>query len=299
MMSCFKSLRPANRIWSRLLLCQTRGYVERDPKTIKMGNLVFEPEYKRNMPDDGKTPFANLNKMLNVVEADYDKESLKQLMQRKIDVNDIAAQRVDEKTKEKIGKDLAAAYVVVKSGGRIQFAGMDRWIEKKGNHIPLPNYNIPNLKLQVADLTASEIRYEGLAFLEGTSIKMLILTGCKYIDDFCLSRLYKISDTLEFLDISGCFSVTDNGLGALYKLRNLKCLRINNLPNVGNKALVTAFLLNENPELNVLGVDLPLDHDEEMPKTSPEESGQYSDSSTNCTHSSDKPPTESSSGKSS
>lgn len=73
--------------------------------------------------------------------------------------------RVDEKTKEKIGKDLAAAYVVVKSGGRIQFAGMDRWIEKKGNHIPLPNYNIPNLKLQVADLTASHIRYEGLAFL--------------------------------------------------------------------------------------------------------------------------------------
>lgn len=62
---------------------------------------------------------------------------------------------------------------------------------------------------------------------------------------------------------------------------------------------MTAFLLNENPELNVLGVDLPSDHDEEMPKTSPEESGRYLDSSTNCTHSSDKPPTESSSGKSS
>lgn len=73
--------------------------------------------------------------------------------------------RVDAKTKEKIGKDLAAAYVVVKSGGSIQFAGMDRWIEKKGSHIPLPNHNIPNLKLQVADLTGSSIRYEGLAFL--------------------------------------------------------------------------------------------------------------------------------------
>lgn len=88
-----KSLRPANRIWSRLFLCQTRGYVERDPRAIKMGDLVFEPEYNRHMPDDGKTPFVNLNKMLNVVEADFDKESLKQFMQRKIDVNDIAEQR--------------------------------------------------------------------------------------------------------------------------------------------------------------------------------------------------------------
>lgn len=249
---------------------------------------MFEPEYNRHMPDDGKTPFVNLNKMLNVVEADFDKESLKQFMQRKIDVNDIAEQRVDAKTKEKIGKDLAAAYVVVKSGGRIQFAGMDRWIEKKGSHIPLPNHNIPNLKLQVADLTGSSIRYEGLAFLEGTSIKMLILRDCQYIDDFCLSRLYKISNSLEFLDISGCTLVTDNGLAALCKLRNLKGLRINDLPNAGNKALIAAYLLDENPELNVLGVDLPSDHDKEMPETSPEESGQYSDSSTN---SSNKPPT--------
>lgn len=56
-------------------------------------------------------------------------------------------------------------------------------------------------------------------FLEGTSIKMLILRDCQYIDDFCLSRLYKISNTLEFLDISGCTLVTDNGLAALCKLR--------------------------------------------------------------------------------
>lgn len=54
---------------------------------------MLEPEYNRHMPDDGKTPFVNLNKMLNVVEADFDKESLKQFMQRKIDVNDIAEQR--------------------------------------------------------------------------------------------------------------------------------------------------------------------------------------------------------------
>lgn len=48
---------------------------------------------------------------------------------------------------------------------------------------------------------------------------MLILKDCKNIDDFCLSRLYVLSDTLEFLDISGCSLVTDNGLGALQKLK--------------------------------------------------------------------------------
>ena len=51
---------------------------------------------------------------------------------------------------------------------------------------------------------------------------MLILKNCENIDDFCLSRLYLFSDTLEFLDISGCSLVTDNGLGALYKLKWVK-----------------------------------------------------------------------------
>jgi hypothetical protein len=38
--------------------------------------------------------------------------------------------------------------------------------------------------------------------------------------------------------------------------RNLKYLRINDLPNVGNKALVSLLLQEGNPDLTVLGVDL-------------------------------------------
>ena len=38
--------------------------------------------------------------------------------------------------------------------------------------------------------------------------------------------------------------------------RNLKYLRINDLPNVGNKALVSLLLQEDNPDLTVLGVDL-------------------------------------------
>lgn len=43
--------------------------------------------------------------------------------------------------------------------------------------------------------------------------------------------------------------------------RNLKYLRINDLPNAGNKSLVSLLLQEDNPDLTVLGVDLEaLDH---------------------------------------
>lgn len=53
----------------------------------------------------------------------------------------------------------------------------------------------------------------------------------------------------------------------------MKGLRINDLLNVGNKVLIVVYLLDENLELNVFGVDFLLDYDKEMLEILLEESG--------------------------
>lgn len=41
---------------------------------------------------------------------------------------------------------------------------------KEKNHIPLPNHNIPNLKLQITNLTNNSIKYKKLTFLNKNQI---------------------------------------------------------------------------------------------------------------------------------
>lgn len=72
---------------------------------------------------------------------------------------------LDDDTKNRLGVDLAAAQMVLQIGGRVQFAGVDRWIERKGNSSSLPNYRVPDLRLQVVDFTNTKIIYEGLKSL--------------------------------------------------------------------------------------------------------------------------------------
>ena len=38
-------------------------------------------------------------------------------------------------------------------------------------------------------------------------------------NDWCLARMYQFQDSLEFLDISGCWEVTENGLAGLHSLK--------------------------------------------------------------------------------
>ena len=96
---------------------------------------------------------------------------------------------LDDDTKNRLGVDLAAAQMVLQIGGRVQFAGVDRWIERKGNSSSLPNYRVPDLRLQVVDFTNTKIIYEGLKSL-GKNINTLVW----YFQSF--SSVY----TIDFLE---------------------------------------------------------------------------------------------------
>jgi hypothetical protein len=65
----------------------------------------------------------------------------------------------------RLGADLTAAHTVVRLGGQVQFAGYDKWIKVRGDRMPLPNYKVDNLDLQVADFTGTKVLYEGLECL--------------------------------------------------------------------------------------------------------------------------------------
>ncbi|XP_061172740.1 ATP synthase subunit s, mitochondrial-like [Saccostrea echinata] len=251
MLNLRRSFRPVSSLWSELFIGQSRSFADRN-----LGKPLTEPEYMRSFPDDGKSPFINFNKFMMMLDSDFSIKGIRRSIQNMIDIQQRKDQSLDTEKVEKLGADLNAAHSILKVGGRVQFTGLDKWIERQKDRIPLPTNRIDNLFLQVADLTKSTIQYEGLECLRGTSLRMLILKDCKKIDDFCLSRLYMVSDTLEFLDISGCLQVTDNGIGALQKLKNLKYLRMNDLPNAGNKSYISLLLQEENPDLSVLGVDL-------------------------------------------
>ena len=38
-------------------------------------------------------------------------------------------------------------------------------------------------------------------------------------DDWCMAKMYQFQNSLEFLDISGCWEVTENGLACLHSLK--------------------------------------------------------------------------------
>ena len=79
--------------------------------------------------------------------------------------------------------------MVLQTGGRVQFAGVDRWIERKGNSSSLPNYRVPDLRLHVVDFTNTKIIYEGLKSL-GKNVNTLVW----YFQSF--SSVY----TIDFLE---------------------------------------------------------------------------------------------------
>ena len=63
------------------------------------------------------------------------------------------------------GPDLAIAHFVVRLGGAAKFAGLATWFDSKlGNQSQLPGHRVPNLHLEAADCSNTNLLYESFDF---------------------------------------------------------------------------------------------------------------------------------------
>lgn len=153
-----------------------------------------------------------------------------------------------------LGNELAAAHFIVYRNGAVKFFGDDKWIraDSFGNY-SLPVHYDGSKVVEALDCSKMELYYEGFSNLRDLRrLQWLSLQECETIDDWCLdkiSHLYR--DTLVYLDLRDCPNYTFRGLGALYKMNQLKILLVDDI-QVNRSFEMTCLMLQDlNPSLDI------------------------------------------------
>ncbi|CAL4060887.1 unnamed protein product, partial [Meganyctiphanes norvegica] len=157
-----------------------------------------------------------------------------------------------------VGFDLAAAHFIVHRGGRVRFKGADTWTcQDKNGEYSLPGYYKEGIHVEAIDASETSLVYEGLECLSNLRyLKWLSLASCPHVDDWCLDRLCgQYADTLEHLNLSYCWKVTENGISACSRLRNLKTLNLEGMDHVKNIQMLCILLEENNSNLSIEGLD--------------------------------------------
>ncbi|KAK5857991.1 hypothetical protein PBY51_011195 [Eleginops maclovinus] len=138
--------------------------------------------------------------------------------------------KVDYERIQTVGPDRAAAEWLLRCGAKVRFQGLDRW---QHDYNALPPGPLGRFKIQGIDATESCIMYRGFEHLDGLQhLEEIKLKRCIYIEDACLERLSCIENlqqSLLSMEVVSCGNVTDKGLIALHKLRNLERLLLSDL----------------------------------------------------------------------
>uniref|UniRef100_A0A3B3CTL8 Distal membrane arm assembly component 2 like n=1 Tax=Oryzias melastigma TaxID=30732 RepID=A0A3B3CTL8_ORYME len=198
--------------------------------------------------------------------------------------------KVDHDRIRAVGPDRAAAEWLLRCGAKVRFQGFDRW-HLDYNALPtgpLGRYKIQAIDATESCImvrgfehldpmdrkwachvieacrhgqhvyeTAPELIVhciygnvrEGLEHLE--EIK---LCRCMYIQDACLERLSSIQNlqqSLFMMELVSCGNVTDKGVVALHRLRNLEYLFLSDLPGIKDRQATVDRLQRALPRLDV------------------------------------------------
>ncbi|XP_061699467.1 ATP synthase subunit s, mitochondrial [Syngnathoides biaculeatus] len=160
--------------------------------------------------------------------------------------------KVDYERIKAVGPDRAASEWLLRCGAKVRFLGLDRW---HGDYNALPTGPLGRFKIQAIDATESCIMYRGFDHLEGLDhVEEVKLNKCVYIEDACLERfcsLENLQRSVFMMEVVSCGNVTDKGLVALHKLRNLEYLFLSDLPGVKDKHNTVERLKTALPRLDI------------------------------------------------
>ncbi|XP_051063476.1 distal membrane-arm assembly complex protein 2-like [Phodopus roborovskii] len=149
---------------------------------------------------------------------------------------------------EKYGPYVTGALFILKQGGAVKFQDKE-WIRpnERGN-FPTEFLKLQAVPVEAVDASGCAINYQGMN-------NLLSLQHCPNVDDWCLSRLYLLADSLQELSLAGCPQVSEQGLACLHHLQNLRRLDISDLPAVSHPALTQILVEEMLPHCEVLGTD--------------------------------------------
>lgn len=170
------------------------------------------------------------------------------------EMKDIFLQSYIPERNQILGNELAAAHFIVYRGGAVKFHNDDRWIKAdKYNNYSLPKFYQEGLKLEAIDCTDMNLYYEGLVNLRDLEdVRWLSINGCEKLDDWGLDRISNIfSHSLVYLDLRNCSNITENGIGTLYKMQNLKILYLDDFLRSTTYEMTCLLLQEVNPSLDI------------------------------------------------
>ncbi|XP_070698498.1 ATP synthase subunit s, mitochondrial [Pempheris klunzingeri] len=167
--------------------------------------------------------------------------------------------KVDHDRIQAVGPDRAAAEWLLRCGAKVRFQGFERW---HNDYNGLPTGPLGRYKIQGIDATDSCIMHRGFDYLDGLKhVEEIKFSKCIYIEDTCLEKLSSVEnlqESLYMLEVVSCGNVTDKGLIALHKLRNLEYLFLSDLPGIRDKHTTVDRLQTALPRLEI-ALDLDLD----------------------------------------
>ncbi|XP_006023135.1 ATP synthase subunit s, mitochondrial [Alligator sinensis] len=160
--------------------------------------------------------------------------------------------KVDYERIQAVGPDRAASEWLLRCGALVRFQGYEKW---QRDYNGLPTGPLGKYKIQAIDATESCIMCRGFDYLDGLEhVEEMKLCKCIYIQDECLQRLSQtmnLQKSLLRLEIISCGNVTDRGIIALQKLRNLEYLFLSDLPAIRQRETTVQILKKSLPSLEV------------------------------------------------
>ena len=158
-----------------------------------------------------------------------------------------------------LGPDLAAAHFLLARGCRVKFTCHPEWTEpfQRYDHSHVPHTYVPGFNLEGIEAQDSQLIYEGFSTLRNLQhLKHLDVSYSPHIDAWCLDRITgEYSDTLQYLDLSGCESLNWNGIESIWRLTRLKTLVLRDLEHIVDLKMLCLLILDVLPDLEIQGVD--------------------------------------------